>query len=159
MKVDICWLRLKRNRINSKWQLHVPIMKSPIYSGATDPIIEPIISCPQKQHQVMFDIEHCRTSYFGYHVDICDACDYFDQSHNSCRNRHCPKCQGIARRIWVNARLENLLPIPYYHVVFTLPHLLNPLVGYNRELIYNILFDCAAETLLQFGRAWGHILD
>ena len=114
---------------------------------------------PQKQHQVMFDIEHCRTSYFGYHVDICDACDYFDQSHNSCRNRHCPKCQGIARRIWVNARLENLLPIPYYHVVFTLPHLLNPLVGYNRELIYNILFDCAAETLLQFGRAWGHILD
>lgn len=107
---------------------------------------------PQKQHQVMFDIEHCRTSYFGYHVDICDACDYFDQSHNSCRNRHCPKCQGIARRIWVNARLENLLPIPYYHVVFTLPHLLNPLVGYNRELIYNMLFDCAAETLLQFGR-------
>ncbi len=47
---------------------------------------------PLKQHQVMFDIEHCRTSYFGYHVDICDACDYFDQSHNSCRNRHCPKC-------------------------------------------------------------------
>ena len=100
----------------------------------------------------MFDIEHCRSSYFGYHIDICDFCDYFDQSHNSCRNRHCPKCQGIARRIWVNARLEDLLPIPYYHVVFTLPHLLNPLVGYNRELIYNILFDCAAETLLQFGR-------
>ena len=107
---------------------------------------------PLKQHQVMFDIEHCRTSYFGYHVDICDACDYFDQSHNSCRNRHCPKCQGVARRIWVNARLDDLLPIPYYHVVFTLPHLLNDLVGYNRELIYNILFDCAAETLLQFGR-------
>ena len=105
-----------------------------------------------KQHQVMFDIEHCRRSYFGYHIDICDACDYVDQSHNSCRNRHCPKCQGIARRIWVNARLKDLLPIPYYHVVFTLPHLLNPLVGWNRELIYNLLFDCAAETLLQFGR-------
>ena len=105
-----------------------------------------------KQHQVMFDIEHCRTSYFGYHVDICDACDYFDQSHNSCRNRHCPKCQGIARRIWVNARLDDLLPIPYYHVVFTLPHLINLFALYNKELIYNILFDCAAETLLRFGR-------
>ena len=105
-----------------------------------------------KQHQVMFDIEHCRSSYFGYHVDTCDACDYTDHSYNSCRNRHCPKCQGIARRIWVNARFEDLLPIPYYHVVFTLPHLLNPLVGWNRELIYNLLFDCAAATLLQFGR-------
>jgi len=105
-----------------------------------------------KQHQVMFDIEHCRTSYFGYHVDICDTCDYFDQSHNSCRNRHCPKCQGIARRIWVNARLDDLLPIPYYHVVFTLPHLINLFALYNKELIYNLLFDCAAETLLQFGR-------
>ena len=105
-----------------------------------------------KQHQVMFDIEHCRTSYFGYHVDICDACDYFDQSHNSCRNRHCPKCQGVARRIWVNARLDDLLPIPYYHVVFTLPHLINLFALYNKDLIYNLLFDCAAETLLQFGR-------
>ncbi len=105
----------------------------------------------EKQYQVMFDIEHCRRSYFGYHIDTCDACDYTDRHYNSCRNRHCPKCQGIARRIWVNARLEDLLPIPYYHVVFTLPHLLNPLVGWNRELIYNLLFDCAAETLLQFG--------
>lgn len=106
----------------------------------------------KKQHQVMFDIEHCRTAYFGYHIDSCDACGYSDQFYNSCRNRHCPKCQGIARRVWVNARLEDLLPIPYYHVVFTLPHLVNALVGYNRELIYNLLFDCASETLLQFGR-------
>jgi hypothetical protein len=105
-----------------------------------------------KQQAVMFDIEHCRRSYFGYHVDICDHCGHTDRFANSCRNRHCPKCQGIARRLWVNARLEDLLPIPYYHVTFTLPHMLNPFVGYNRELIYNLLFDCAAETLLQFGR-------
>lgn len=105
-----------------------------------------------KQQSVMFDIEHCRRSYFGYHVDVCDHCGHTDQFGNSCRNRHCPKCQGIAQRIWVNARLEDLLPIPYYHVIFTLPHLLNPLVGYNRELIYDLLFDSASETLLQFGR-------
>ena len=104
-----------------------------------------------KQHQVMFDIEHCRRSYFGYHIDICDACDYVDQSHNSCRNRHCPKCQGISRRIWVNARLDDLLPIPYYHVVFTLPHLINLIALYNKELIYKLLFDSASETLLEFG--------
>ena len=106
----------------------------------------------KKQHQVMFDIERCRTSYFGYHVDICDHCGRIETGYNSCRNRHCPKCQGIARHIWVDARLKDLLPIHYYHVVFTLPHLINPLVGWNRELIYNLLWDCSAQTLLQFGR-------
>jgi len=105
-----------------------------------------------KQHAVMSDIEHCRRSYFGYHVDICDHCGHKDRFANSCRNRHCPKCQGIAQRRWVNTRLEDLLPIAYYHVTFTLPHMLNPLIGYNRELIYDLLFDCASETLLQFGR-------
>lgn len=92
----------------------------------------------QKQHSVMFDIEHCRSSYFGYHVDICDQCGHLDRGNNSCRNRHCPKCQGVARKLWVNARLDDLLPISYYHVTFTLPHVLNPLVGHNRELIYNL---------------------
>ena len=105
-----------------------------------------------KQQAVMFDIEHCRSSHFGYHIDICDQCGHLDFGCNSCRNRHCPKCQSIAQRRWVNSRLEDLVPIPYYHVTFTLPHMLNPLVGYNRELIYNLLFDSASETLLQFGR-------
>ena len=105
-----------------------------------------------KQQSVMFDIEHCRSSHFGYHIDICDQCGHIDFGYNSCRNRHCPQCQGIAQRRWVNARLEDLLPIDYYHVTFTLPHLLNPLVGYNRKLIYNLLFDCASATLLQFGQ-------
>jgi hypothetical protein len=114
-------------------------------------------SLSAKQHSVMFDIEHCRTSEFGYHVDVCDACGYVEGSHNSCRNRHCPKCQGIARRIWVKARLQDLLPILYYHVVFTLPHKIFPVSLYNKELIYTLLFECAAKTLLQFGRDPKHL--
>jgi hypothetical protein len=84
-----------------------------------------------KQHQAMFDIEHCRTGYFGYHVDVCDACGHLDHPANSCRNRHCPLCQGISRRKWVNARVANLLPVPYYHATFTLPNMINPLVPYS----------------------------
>lgn len=105
-----------------------------------------------KQHGVMFDIEHCRTHHFGYHMDVCDACGWKDQSHNSCRNRHCPKCQGIASRKWVTAREANLLPVPYHHSIFTLPHVINPLVPFNKELLYDFIFDSAAESLLQFGR-------
>jgi hypothetical protein len=106
----------------------------------------------RQQHRVLFDLTHCRTGYFGYHLDICDQCGYRDLAHNSCRNRHCPSCQGINRRLWVNARLSDLLPIPYYHAIFTLPHVINPLVPFNRELLYELLFDSAAETLLQLGR-------
>lgn len=105
-----------------------------------------------KQHQAMFDIEHCRTGYFGYHVDACDSCGHIDRPHNSCRNRHCPKCQGISRRKWVNARVENLLPVPYYHATFTLPNMINPLVPFNKELFYELIFDSSSQTLLQFGQ-------
>ncbi|MDD2389004.1 MAG: IS91 family transposase [Desulfobacterales bacterium] len=106
----------------------------------------------KKQHEVMYAIEHCRTSHYGYHVDKCDACGHIEDDFNSCRDRHCPKCQGINRRKWVEARLEDILPVPYYHAVFTLPHLLNALISYNRALIYDLLFSTAAETLLTFGR-------
>ena len=109
-------------------------------------------SLTQKQRSVMFDIAHCRTSTFGYHVDRCEQCGYIDGAYNSCRNRHCPTCQGISQRKWVKARLEDLLPVPYYHVVFTLPHTLFPLSLYNKEVIYELLFDSASETLLSFGR-------
>ena len=73
-------------------------------------------------------------------------------TYNSCRDRHCPKCQGVARHKWINRRLEQVLPVPYYHAVFTLLHDLNPLTAYNRRLIYDLLFDCSAQTLLAFGR-------
>lgn len=109
-------------------------------------------SITEKQRSVMFDIEHCRSSVFGYHLDVCDECGHTEPEYNSCRNRHCPKCQGIQKRKWVNARLEDLLPVPYYHVVFTLPDSIFPVCLFNQELIYDLLFDCASETLLTFGR-------
>ena len=111
----------------------------------------------KKQHSVLFDIQHCRTAEMGYHVDVCNECLYTEHAYNSCRNRHCPKCQGIARRKWVRARLDDLLPIPYYHVVFTLPHKIFPVSLYNKQVVYELLFDCAAETLLQFGKDPRHL--
>ena len=104
-----------------------------------------------KQHRVMYNIEHCRTSAFGYHVDVCEECGHRDPFPNSCRDRHCPKCQGISQRKWVNMRLEDILPVPYYHVVFTLPHHLFPLSLYNKALIYDLFFQGASETLIEFG--------
>jgi hypothetical protein len=105
-----------------------------------------------QQHSVMFAIQNCRTGYYGFHVDACDQCNYVEHAYNSCRNRHCPKCQAIARRKWVTARVSNLLPVPYYHTVFTLPHIINPLVPFNKRLLYEFIFDCASQTLLQFGQ-------
>jgi len=106
----------------------------------------------QKHHQVMTAIMNCRTSNCGLHIDICEECVYTEEAYNSCRDRHCPKCQGINRRKWVNARLEDILPVAYYHVVFTLPHLINSVLFYNRALIYNLLFSSSSETLLALGR-------
>jgi predicted Zn-ribbon and HTH transcriptional regulator len=105
-----------------------------------------------KQRKVMWAITHCRTELLGYHVDQCNHCGYTEQAFNSCRDRHCPKCQGIARHKWINSRLEQTLPVNYYHSVFTLPHDLIPLTAYNRRLIFDLLFDSSAQTLLAFGR-------
>lgn len=106
----------------------------------------------KKQHQVMHAIAHCRTSVYGFHVDRCVDCGYTESEYNSCRDRHCPKCQAIARRKWVEERVRNLLPVSYYHVIFTLPHYLHGIIRYNRERIYDLLFSTAAETLSTFGR-------
>lgn len=106
----------------------------------------------KKQHAVMNAIMNCRTSKFGYHVDMCDECGYTEEEFNSCRDRHCPKCQGINRRKWVNARLEDILPVPYFHIVFTLPHFINPILSYNKSIIYELLFSASSETLMALGR-------
>ena len=106
----------------------------------------------RKQRKVMWAITHCRTELMGYHIDQCNHCGYTDQAFNSCRDRHCPKCQGVARHKWINSRLEHTLPVPYYHVVFTLPHDLIPLTGYNRRVIFDLLFNSSAQALLEFGR-------
>jgi hypothetical protein len=105
----------------------------------------------QKQKCVLSAITNCRTERLGYHLDQCPECNYREISYNSCRDRHCPKCQGIARRQWVEKRNKQILPVPYYHIVFTVPSGLFPFSLYNKELIYNLLFDSAAATLKQFG--------
>lgn len=111
---------------------------------------------PVHHHKVMRAIEQCRTQALGGHVSECDACGQQRISYNSCRDRHCPKCQGSARRKWVAARQAELLPIDYFHVVFTLPDQLVPLARYNQPLIYGLLFRALAQTLLEFGeRHWG----
>jgi hypothetical protein len=99
--------------------------------------------------KVLTAILLCRTSALGGHVDECSRCGQRTTSFNSCRNRHCPKCQANARDRWLYARRRDLLPTPYVHVVFTLPHLLGPLALQNKAEIYGLLFRASSETLLQ----------
>jgi hypothetical protein len=91
----------------------------------------------------------CRTARLGGHVYECDHCGHTLNTYNSCRNRHCPKCQAKARSKWLQERMEELLPVEYFHVVFTIPDLLNPLTLINKEVVYEILFRAAKETLVQ----------
>ncbi len=99
------------------------------------------------QLKVMSAIEQCRTAALGGHVLRCNACDTVEVSYNSCRNRHCPKCQARAAQRWLEARQADLLPVEYYHVVFTLPAPISALAYTNKAVIYRLLFDVAAETL------------
>ena len=100
------------------------------------------------QYKVMSAIEQCRTAALGGHVLRCNACDNLDISYNSCRNRHCPKCQARAAQRWLEARQADLLPVEYFHVVFTLPAPISAIAYTNKAAIYRLLFDVAAETLL-----------
>lgn len=97
-------------------------------------------------------IQNCRTSILGGHMDICEDCGYTKISYNSCRNRHCPKCQALSKERWILARKEELLPIPYFHVVFTLPAELDCIVMQNQELMYNLLFRASQETIRELSR-------
>lgn len=106
-----------------------------------------------EQHKAMRDIERCRTAHLGGHVDVCShGCGYLAISYNSCRNRHCPKCQSLQQARWLEARLERLLPTRYFHLVVTLPHELNPVARFNQKLVFNLLFEAASRALLQFAR-------
>jgi predicted Zn-ribbon and HTH transcriptional regulator len=107
--------------------------------------------------KVMNAIEKCRTSYLGGHVDECDSCGYVKISYNSCRNRHCPKCQSLAKEEWLIKRKQELLAVTYFHVVFTIPDLLNPLVLVNQKIMYGILFKAVAETLISLGKDRKHL--
>ena len=100
------------------------------------------------QMKVMSAIERCRTAALGGHVTRCADCAHTHVAYNSCRNRHCPKCQGGAARDWLAAREAELLPVPYYHVVFTLPAVVADIAYHNKAVIYGTLFKAAAETLM-----------
>lgn len=99
------------------------------------------------EQRVMSAIELCRTAALGGHTEVCSDCGLIRCAYNSCRNRHCPKCQGHARAAWLAARQADLLPVPYFHVVFTLPASVAEIAFQNKEVVYTILFKAAAETL------------
>jgi hypothetical protein len=102
---------------------------------------------PLEQQRVLTAIEHCRTAALGGHVEPCDHCGHQRPVYNSCRNRHCPKCQGLARAQWLADRQAELLPVGYFHNVFTLPHELNDLLAAHPRGLYNLLFQSVAQTL------------
>lgn len=107
--------------------------------------------------KVLQAIERCRTAALGGHRDRCLRCRYQAISFNSCRNRHCPKCQANARDKWLDARSKELLPVAYVHVVFTLPHELAPLAFHNKKVLYDLLFEASAATLLEIAADPQHL--
>jgi hypothetical protein len=102
---------------------------------------------PGQHYKVANALMSCHTSALGGHIYRCEQCGHEKISYNSCRNRHCPSCQATARAQWVDNRMKELLPVPYFHVVFTLPSKLNLFALRNKEAFYNILFQAASETL------------
>ena len=99
------------------------------------------------QRRVMSAVELCRTAALGGHVEQCDACGHQRIAYNSCRNRHCPRCQSLARAQWLDDRQADLLPVPYFHVVFTVPQEIAAIAYQNKAVVYDILFQATAETL------------
>ena len=109
------------------------------------------------QRRVMSAIEQCRTAALGGHVEQCDACGHQRIAYNSCRNRHCPKCQSLARAQWLSDRQAELLPVAYFHVVFTVPQEVAAIAYQNKEVVYNILFQATAQTLRTIGADSKHL--
>jgi len=105
---------------------------------------------PAFQQKAVGHILQCRTPALGGHLWQCSSCGHRAVLHNSCRDRHCPTCQGAARERWLNKRMRELLPVPYFHVVFTLPHALNPLIRYNRKVLIDLFFKEVNATLQEF---------
>jgi hypothetical protein len=109
-----------------------------------------LTACQQK---VMRAVSVCRTQELGGHLDRCDACGFERPAYNSCRNRHCPKCQSLAKAQWLEKQTSELLPVGYFHLVFTLPHQLNPLILAHKKILLALLFKAVSETLLEFGQS------
>ncbi|SLM32176.1 hypothetical protein MTBBW1_600006 [Desulfamplus magnetovallimortis] len=108
-------------------------------------------SVTPRQHKVLSDTLHCRTGDFGYSVNMCDTCGHTELFPNSCSNSHCPKCRSRKRHKWVDVRMDELLPVPYFHCVFTLPNRIFSFCLFNQKVVYDHLFRSFADTLLAFG--------
>lgn len=104
------------------------------------------------EQKALWAIESCRTAALGGHLEKCNRCGHEQPCYNSCRNRHCPKCQALTKARWLEARRSELLPVSYFHVVFTLPHELNALALSSKKGVYDILFQSVSKTLLTFGK-------
>jgi hypothetical protein len=122
-----------------------------------DPFLERHPWLSVQQRTVLRALARCRTAALGGHLDQCGACGHRAVSYNSCRNRHCPKCQAQARERWLTARERELLDVPYVHVVFTLPHALLPLCHRNAALVYTLLLQTSAATLLEIAADPRHL--
>ena len=107
---------------------------------------------PKRHWRILNALLACRTPALGGHRYLCQKCGRTHFVPHSCRNRHCPLCQGAAARDWLARQEAALLPVPYFHLVFTLPHVLNPLIQQNQQALYTLLFNAAAQTLLEFGQ-------
>jgi len=107
---------------------------------------------PASQRKVMRAVSVCRTQELGGHLKQCDTCGFEHPAYNSCRNRHCPKCQSLAKAKWLEKQNSELLPVGYFHLVFTLPHVLNGLILAKKKILLALLFKAVSETLLEFGQ-------
>src|SRR5215813_509346 len=135
-----------------------PLEVADIVRAAGDAFIERNRHWLRWKHvKVLLAIARCRTAALGGHLDECTRCGHRAISYNSCRNRHCPKCQTAARQRWIAARRRELLPTRYLHIVFTLPHRLAPLVLQNKKVLYDLLFRTSAETLQEVARDPRHL--
>ena len=105
-----------------------------------------------EHRKIVSDLLNCRTAHLGGHIERCDNCGLVRITYHSCRNRHCPKCQHMPRERWLEKRKDEILPVSYFHVVFTLPHELNTVILNNKKVMFNILFTAASKTLLTFGK-------
>jgi hypothetical protein len=114
-------------------------------------------SLSRGQRCVMSAIEHCRTAALGGHVEQCDSCGHQRIAYNSCRNRHCPKCQSLVRAQWLEDRQADLLPVEYFHVVFTMPEAIAAIAYQNKAVVYDILFHATAETLRTIAATLKHL--
>lgn len=126
-----------------------PVEVADVMRAQGDRFIDQSVWLSYQQLSVLRAITRCRTAALGGHIDQCPTCGHQAISYNSCRNRHCPKCQAQARQRWIAAREKELLDLPYFHVVFTIPHDLNPLCLRNAQVLYDLLFRASSAAMLE----------